>query len=335
MDPVRRVFVALAVLALVVVAGTVGYAGFGFGWLDAFYQTVTTITTVGFREVKPIGNGGKVFTICLILAGVGTALYTLTIVLEALIEGHLRDRRRRRHMERQIARLSGHVIICGWGRVGRAIGGFLAGAGRDVLVIDREAERLARVPHPTIEGDVAEDETLARAGIDRAGALVAALDTDADNVYVTLSARTLRPDLTIVARARTDSSEAKLTRAGANHVVNPQRIGGFRMAAFALQPHVVDFLEIVMHDGGLEYRLAECMVPAGSPVAGRALGDSGLRGTTGALVLALRDPAGHFLTNPDRSTILQPGHVLIAIGTSEQLAALTRFVGQPAPNPSG
>lgn len=230
---VRRLRRALGALGLVLLGGTLGYLILGFGLLDAVYQTVTTVTTVGFREVQPLNRTGQAFTITLILVGVGTSLYTLGVLFEAMVEGHLTQHLEERRMAREISRLSGHVIVCGWGRVGHACADALVADGTAVVIVDRDAERLADAEHPVIQGDISDDAVLAEAGVTRARALVAALDTDADNVYVTLSARALRPDLVIIARARSGESVAKLHRAGADHVVNPQLIGGRRMAAFA------------------------------------------------------------------------------------------------------
>jgi voltage-gated potassium channel len=326
-DPFRRVRLGVGALALVVVAGTVGYVLFGFPLLDALYQTVTTVTTVGFREVRSFDARLKAFTIALILVGVGTALYTFGVLLEALVEGQLRDMFGRRRMDREIAKMSGHVIVCGWGRVGHSIASFVQASGHDVVVVDRDPERYEQVPYPRVLGDVTDDATLLAAGIERARVLVGALNTDADNLYMTLSGRALRPDLFIIARARTDSSEAKLLRAGADRIVNPQRIGGQRMAAFALQPHVAEFLDVVMHDGSLEFRLEEVAVPDGSPLAGSSIRDAHIRDRTGALVLALRDGDGVFTTNPPPETVIEPGQILIAIGTLSQLNALTAAAG--------
>ncbi|MDQ3573753.1 MAG: potassium channel protein [Actinomycetota bacterium] len=320
----RRVVLGLLVLAAVMVAGTAGYVMLGFGVLDAVYQTVTTITTVGFREVHPLSTNGKVFTIVLILTGVGTALYTFTVALETLIDGHLRDLFGRRRMERQMAKMTDHVIVCGWGRVGQSIASYLANAGQELVVVDRDPERIPEIPHSYVLGDITEDDVMKAAGIERARVLVAALDTDAANLYATLSGRSLRPDLFIIARAHTDSSQSKLERAGANRVVNPQRIGGARMAALAMQPHVAEFLDVVMHDGDLEFRLEEIEVPQQSPLAGRSLRESHIRDRTGALVLALRGEDGSFTTNPPPETEIGPGHILIAIGTAEQLCALEK-----------
>jgi voltage-gated potassium channel len=232
---VRRLRQGLLTLAGVLVAGTVGYVLLGFGWLDALYQTVTTVTTVGFREVRTLSTAGKIFTIVLILVGVGTALYTLTVLLETFVEGHFLRHWEARRMDRTIAHMSGHVIICGWGRVGQASAAHLVDNGAEVVVIDRDEARLEGMPHPYVHGDISNDDVLLAAGIERARALVAALADDAGNVYATLSARALRPELVIVARARSTGSMGKLYRAGADEVVNPQLIGGRRMAAFALE----------------------------------------------------------------------------------------------------
>ncbi|HXQ61061.1 MAG TPA: potassium channel protein [Acidimicrobiales bacterium] len=317
--------IGLGALGLVVVAGTCGYLLLGFHLLDAIYQTVTTVTTVGFNSPHVLDAGGKVFTIILILVGVGTALYTFSAVLEVLIEGHMRDLVRRRKMERDITRMSAHVIICGWGRVGREVALFLSNARRHVVVVDRDADRLREVPYASVLGDVTDDETLRQAGIDRAATLVAALDTDADNLYVTVAAKSMRPDLQIIARARNESSEPKLLRAGADRVVNPQQLGGDRMASFVTQPHVVDFVDIVMHDGSLEFRLEELAVSAASSLSGSTLRSAQLRDRTGALVLAIRRPDGGFVTNPLPEDVIRAGDVLISVGTAEQLGALARY----------
>ena len=318
-------------LVSVFVLGTVGYVILGFSVLDAVYQTVTTVATVGFREVQPLDNVGKVFTIILILVGVGTALYTFSVVLETLFEGHLRGLFGRRRMERQIETMQGHVIVCGWGRVGRAIAEELTAANTDLVVVDLDPTRIAEATLPAMVGDATEDRVLEAAGLLRARALVAALNTDAGNLFVTLSARSLRPDLFIVARARIEESEEKLRRAGADRVVNPQSIGGARIAAFVLQPHVTEFLDVVMHDRGLQFRLEEVLVPAGSSTAGRSIRDAHLRDRTGALVLALREEDGSFNTNPSPDTKICAGQVLIAIGTPTELDALERTIEDRAP----
>jgi len=191
-------------------------------------------------------------------------------------------------------------------------------------VIDIDPARAATADEAghVVRGDATSDEVLTEAGIDKARALVSALHTDSDNLFVTLTARSLCSDLFIVARARAEGSEAKLAQAGADRVVNPQGIGGARMAAFALQPHVAEFLEVVMHDGSLEFRLEEVPLPHGSPLAGRSLREAHIRDSTGSLILALRNSGGEFTTNPPPETVLAAGQILIAIGTEAQLKAL-------------
>ncbi len=329
-NPVRRVQIGIGLLALVVLVGTVGFMALGYSALDSLFQTVETVSTVGFGTPANFGTAGKVFTMCLILVGVGTALYTFTVTLEVLIEGHMRDLMRRRRMDRDIERMTDHVVVCGWGRVGREVARYLDNAGRPIVVLDRDAGRLAGLPHPTVIGDVTEDATLLQAGIERASTLVAALDTDADNLYVTVAGRSFRPDLHIIARARGESSEAKLLRAGADRVVNPQRLGGDRMAAFVTQPHVVDFIDVVMHDGTLEFRLEEITVAEGSPLNGASLRSVRVHDRTGALVLAIRRPDGSFTTNPPPELEVSVGDVLIGIGTADQLESLSSFASGKA-----
>jgi voltage-gated potassium channel len=327
--PLRRIGRALLAFALVIVAGTVGYVVLGFGVLDAVYQTVTTVTTVGFREVKPLTAVGQLFTITLILLGVGTALYAFGVVLEALIEGHLRQRMGRWRMDRQISRMTGHIIICGCGRVGSACVQYFSSLGKPFVVVDRDPAQLRDLDHPTVLGDVTDDRILQAAGIGRASALITALDTDAANVYVTLSSRALGPDLVIIARARTEGSKSNLLRAGANRAVNPQLIGGRRMAAFALQPHVSEFLDVVMHDETLDYRIEEVEITPASPLVGRSLADVALREATGALLLAIRSAGGQFVANPTHDSRLEPHTILIALGTSTQLDAVRHHVDVP------
>lgn len=326
MGGLRRIELAVAGLVAVTLLGTVGYLFLGFPLLDALYQTVTTVATVGFREVRPLTPVGQVFTMVLIVVGVGTVLYNLGVILEALTEGHLRTYLERRRMDTTIANLRGHVIICGHGRVGRAAREHLVADGQQVVVVDNDPARLQElgdgVPH--LVGDVTDDEVLASAGIEHARALVAALETDADTVYVTLSARALRPDLVIVARARTAEAKDKMVLAGATRAVNPQGIGGRRMAAFALQPDVAEFLDVVMHDETFDFRIQQVRAEPGSALAGRTLAELDLRERTGTQLLALRRGPGQPLeANPSDATEIHADAVLIALGTPEELQLLS------------
>lgn len=317
--------VALGALVAVTVFGTVGYLLLGFSFLEALYQTVTTVATVGFREVRPFDAAEQIFTIVLIVIGVGTALYTFGVLMEGVIEGHLSQLLERRRMDTRIAALRGHVIICGYGRVGRSAAEFLRSGGHEVVVIDADPERLAEVGREVLHlcGNVNDDEVLRTAGIAHARAVIVALDTDADTVYATLSARAMRPDLVIVSRARTTGSKSKLQLAGATRAVNPERIGGRRLAAFALQPHVAEFLDVVMHDDNLDWRIQQVPIAAGSDLAGLSVAEMRIPERTGALLLAVRRSAEAGLEpNPPAGLIAPPGTVLIALGTTTELNAL-------------
>jgi voltage-gated potassium channel len=261
-----------------------------------------------------------------ILLGVGATLFALTALIETLVDGRFRDAMGRRRMQNRIDDMNDHVIICGCGRVGREIADEVERSGRDLVLVDLDEGRLADAGHPYVAGDATQDAVLLAAGIERASALVAAVDADAANAFVILSSRAIRPDIFLVARARSADSEKKLRRSGADRVVNPQSIGGSRMAAFVVRPNVAEFLDVVMHEANLEFRLEELEVGPRSPIVGRTLRDAQLRDKTGALVLALRDPAGNFLSNPPPETTFGAGHVLIAIGTEPELVALGELV---------
>jgi voltage-gated potassium channel len=323
--PTNRLHRSVAAVVSVLVVGTFGYWILGFGVLDAAYQTVTTVTTVGFREVEPLSGAGQVFTMVLILAGVGAVLSTFGITFEFLVEGQLRQARRRRRMDDKIGKLRGHVVVCGWGRVGKAIAGHLEEAGETVVIVDQDQSRLEDLRQLTVVGDATSDSVLLEAGVDRAKTLIAAIDTDAENLYVTLSGRSLAPDLFIIARARDEASEAKLIRAGADRVVNPQAIGGARMAAFVSQPHVAEFLDVVMHDHEFEFQLEEMTVGIGSPLVGTVPHDPTVRERTGALILCLRSAEGAFITSRSPDALITPGQILIAIGTQSELALLAEL----------
>jgi voltage-gated potassium channel len=323
----RRIRLALGALVGVTLLGTVGYLLLGFTLLEALYQTVTTVATVGFREVRPLDSTGQVFTIVLILLGVGTALYTFSVLMEGVIEGHLSHHLERRRMDANIAALRGHVVVCGYGRVGASATEFLRASGHRVVVVDADPGRLADLAPGVLHlvGDVNDDAVLRAAGVPHARAVIIALDTDADTVYATLSARAMCPDTVIVARARTTGSKHKLELAGATRAVNPQRIGGRRLAAYALQPDVAEFLDVVMHDDNLDWRIQQVPVAEGSELAGRSLGDMRIPERSGALLLAVRlEPGGPLEPNPPAGLVAPAGAVLIALGSPGQLDELTR-----------
>ncbi len=301
-------------------AGTFGYHRLGLTVEEALYQTMITITTVGYEEIGTVTDSYRVFTILLIMFGVGTALYTLSVLIESLFEGRLDDEIRRRRMQKQIDRLSDHVVLCGFGQVGRAIHRELAAADREIVVVDRRQLDAGELRH-TVIGEATDDDMLVAAGLQRASTLVLALDSDVDNLYIALTARSMRPSLFIVARSNSSSAEPKLRQAGVDRVVNTHEIGGSRMAALVLQPDVVEFLGVVMRAEELSVRLAETPVTAHGPFAGRALAACGIDESTGATVLAVRRD-GAFVTSPPDDFRLVADDVLIALGTKEQLADL-------------
>lgn len=326
----RQVRIGVVLLLGIAAVGTLWFSVVeGWSVVDALYQTGTTITTVGLGEVRPFDSSAKLFSVVLSVVGVAAALFTLGGVFEEQLE-HQLLRLGRRRMDRRIEALSRHAILCGYGRVGGQIARHLTARGQRLVVIDADADRCAAATedgHLAVFGDCTEDETLVLAGVAKAATLVVSLGDDADAISTVLSARVLNTEMRIVARANAESSEAKLKRAGCDRVVNPLSQGAQRLAAFAQQPAVADFLDVVVHDGSLEYRLEEIVVPPGSAIAGAGLGEAHLRARTGALVLALRRSNGEFVSNPPPETFLEPGSTLIVIGTDEQLSALAQVLG--------
>jgi len=320
-DPWARFRVGLTLLTLIIIVGSIGYMLLGLDMGDAIYQTVITVSTVGYREVGDVDRQFyKSFTIGLILLGTGTALYTIGVLLETLFEGQLDDQFRRQRMQRKIDQLQGHVIICGFGQVGRSIVTEMHRAGRDVVIVDRVEPDPGDLPAdvPVVLGEATDDAVLALAGIERAQTLVVALDSDADNLFVALSARTENNKLFIISRANSSRVVDKLHRVGVDRVVNPHEIGGSRMAAMVLHPDVTDFLDVVMHDGTLEVRMAEIDVAERSPFVGQSVGGIITPDLAGTAVVAIKR-AGNFLTTPARALTVEAGDVLIVLGTDEHL----------------
>jgi voltage-gated potassium channel len=283
--------------------------------------------------VRPFDDTAKIFSVFLSVVGVSAGLFTLGAVFEEQLEDTL-DRYGRRRMDRRIAKLSQHVVVCGYGRVGMHIVGLLSGRDIEIVVVDIDDRLVAEAASTgvaVVEGSATEDDVLKAAGIERAATLIVSVGDDAVGISTVLSARALNPDLKIIARANQTSSEAKLKRAGCDRVVNPLHQGAQRMAAFAQQPDVADFLDVVVHDEDVEYRLEELRVTDASWFAGRTLGDAHVRRETGALVLAVRQGDGSFVSNPRPDVLLEPGTTLIAIGTGEQLKALGRMLKVETP----
>lgn len=325
----RRVARAVAVLVAILVVGTLGYAAVeGWPLLDSLYMTVITIATVGYREVRPLSDAGRILTIGLILAGVGGLGYSFGTIVEFMVEGHLRTMVEGRRMQKRIAELSGHYIVVGIGRVGSVVARTLAEEGVPFVVVDSCEECKSAAEEAGwlfVHGDATSEEVLRQAGVERARGLVSAVDTDADNLFIVLTARTLNPDLFIVARSTSIASESKILKSGADRVITPNVIGGRRMAAMLTRPVVADYLDVVMHGDALEYRLDAMRVSPGSELDGKTIGEAQVRDRTGAFVLAVRS-GERINANPGAQTRFAAGDEIIALGTREQLAELEKLV---------
>lgn len=321
----QRVVRGLAAFAAMVAMGTAGFMAIeGWSLLDALYMTVTTITTVGFREVRPLSTEGRVFTIGLVLFGVGTAFYILTAMVAAIIEGDLRQVFGARRVRMAIERLQGHYIICGFGRVGREIARELRERNVPFVIVDRDAAVVQEAQAAgmlAMAGDATDDDVLRAAGVGRCHALIAATDSDAGNTYITLTAKGLRPDVFVVARMGTPGVEGKLRQAGADRIVSPYAIGGRRMALAALQPIITDFIDLFPSEALGERLLAEVAVDEASGLEGRDVGEA-LGGLKDVVVLAVRDARGELKVGPPRSTRLSRGDILVVIGEEDDLRSL-------------
>ncbi len=317
---------------LVLLAGVVGYQVVEDSTpLDALYMTVITITTVGFREVVPLGAGGKLLTIGLIGAGVVTVTYAAFTAAEYVVEGHLRDALERRRMDRVISNLRDHTIVCGYGRVGRHLAATLDRDGSPFVVVDNADDKLEELEDQGIlrvDGDATEEHVLAEAGLARAAALVACVNTDADNVLVTLTAKGMRPDCIVIARVKADENERKLQRAGADRVISPSTIGGRRIAQILTRPAVADFLDGIA-GGATDYTLEEVTVAAGGELDGMTLREARIRERFHCTVLALRHAADARLdSHPAPTAPLEVGDVLVVMGSEDDVIALRRhYVG--------
>jgi len=330
MNPLKRLLPACIMLLVIAVAGIIGYMLIErWSLFDSMYMIVTTLLTIGFQEVHPLSAAGRLFTMIIAIAGVCTALYAGGQVVESIIEGEILGYRRRKKMEKQIREMKDHYIICGFGRTGHQVAEEFDTGKIPYVVIDRKdetAEELAPRGIPYLIGDVISDENLERAGIKSARGLISTADSDVANVYVTLSARALNPNLYIVARASELETEKKLRIAGANMVISPYYISGKRMAASAIRPVTSDFLDMVMHGGSLEFSLGEVTVADGSSLIDKTIAEAAIRDISGALVLAIRKRNGRFNLQPQASSRIEQGDVFVVIGTQEQLGLLEKMV---------
>jgi voltage-gated potassium channel len=331
----RRIAIAVAAIIVVFVGGTLGFASILHeSWHDALYRTVVTATLTGL-DSTPHGVGAQLLTIGIALSGVAIFGYLVAGALDAIAHEVAGETRKTRRRFRMIDGLNDHFIICGYGRVGRRAAEEFEASGQPFVVLDFSADAIAYAKERDVlflQGRGSEDEDLARAGIDRAKGLLASADSDAENLYITLSARARCPELTIVARASDKEAERKLTLAGANRVVRPYSTAGIEMAKLALKPQVAAFLELVSSHAGPDLRFEEIEVHSDCPQAGSTIRELAIRRVTGAVVIALRKPDGSFDITPSPDERIEIGDVVIAIGTEPELRALedlftTRTVG--------
>jgi voltage-gated potassium channel len=323
-SPRQRLLFGIYGFSAIVLAGVSGYMIIeGWSFLDALFMTLITITTVGYNEVHPLSTGGRIFSSFLILGGVGGALYALMGVVGYIVQGYFGTTLGRRRMKDRIAKLNGHFILCGYGKVGEEIAHVFTEEETPFVVVDKRPDSISWVEkegYLYILGDATSDDVLKEAGIERARGLVAAVDSDAENTYVTLSARQLNKDLFIAARANSREVETKLKRAGADRIVSPHRIGGRRMAMLALRPAVVDFIDTVTYGRGREMELENVDIAGSSPLVGMTL--KAARSKVGITVLAMRKKAGKLLANPPDEETIEDGDRLIVIGTKKKLTAV-------------
>jgi len=332
-SPQRRAYVAAAIFAGFLVIASIGYrVAEGYGWLDAAYMTIITVGTVGYHVVGKVelSQVGKVWTIFVIAGGLTSGGVAMSLVVAAIVEGRVRRVLGRQHLERHIAALSDHVIVCGYGRMGSRVAASLGEAGETVVVLDKDPERTSQAEADGmlyVLGDAEEEAALTAAGIERAKIVVAALGTDADNVFLTLSARGLNTSVRVIARARDARTQDKLVKAGASRVVCPDIIGANRIVDVVVRPAMVDFVE--MAHKGLELEMDSLTVAADCSMVGRTLRELSLPSRVGAMVAAVRRAAGQAVYNPGPDFTVAVGDTLVLIGR-KGVASQIQQLDQPA-----
>ncbi|RZM74878.1 potassium channel family protein [Leptolyngbya iicbica] len=315
----------------VVISGVLWYRLVeGWTWLDAVYMSVITLATVGFAEVQPLGARGRIFTIVLILMGVVVIGYILNSFSEALIQGHFQAGIRLRQRRRLMDSLQQHYIICGFGRTGRQVAAEFSLERIPFIVVDSDENSIQAAQSLgfiTYQGDATQDQVLQRVGIERALCLIAALPSDAENLYTVLSAKTLAPNIRTIARASSEEAVQKIQRGGADVVISPYITGGKRMAAAALRPQVVDFLEGILSGGDRTVYVEEFLISVDDcSKVGQTLGQAELRLKSGALILAIRRADNTLIVGPNANTVICAGDMVIGMGTSDELRRLNQVL---------
>ncbi|MEB3210751.1 MAG: potassium channel protein [Leptolyngbyaceae bacterium] len=327
----KELLIGLLIVIAITIIGTIGYRFIeGWSWVDSAYMTVITLATVGFTEIEPMGAPGRIFTITLILMGILSLGYIANRFTEAFLQGYFQKGLRIRQQRRLIDNFREHYIICGYGRMGQQIATEFAAEGIDFVIIDQRVELIDMVQNDGfigILGDATHDDILIRAGIARALCIIAALPSDAENLYIMLSARALQPGIRAIARANSEEAVQKLERGGADAVVSPYITGGKRMAAAALRPQVMDFVDGIVTGAGRSFYMEEYLVNSETcAFVGQTLREASLRARSGALVVAIRRADGDLLAGPTADTQFKEGDVLICMGTSEQLMMLNQIL---------
>ena len=334
MKNLRGPRLAIAMLVAVLAGGTAGYVVIeGWSVWDAFYMAVTTVATVGYREVHPLSLPGQVFTIVLIFCGVGTAFYTVTLLATIIVEGGLHRRLEMRRAARMLENLKDHFILCGYGRIGSIIANELHQQGVQVAIIERDPQRVRQSIERgwlTLEADASREEVLAKAGIHRARGLIAAVGTDAENVFTVLTARVMRPDLFVIARVEADDAEPKLRRAGADRVISPYHIGATHMVQTALRPAVVDFVHLATSSERLDLSMEQVHIDNDSSLANHSIVDAGIRQRFGVIVVGIKRAGGSMEFNPEPEAVMRPGDELVVLGKTESVKALEKEKGAMA-----
>jgi voltage-gated potassium channel len=324
---------SVVLLTTVLCVGTAGYVIIeGWDVFDAFYMTITTVTTVGYGEIHPLSRAGRVFNSGVIILGVATVLYTFSFLMARLVEGDLQVRWARRRRERMLDDRRNHFIICGFGRIGQIVAREFARQSIPFVIIERDGERMQAaidMGYLAVEADASSEDVLRRLAIGRARGFIAAVSTDADNVFAILTARLLRPDLFIIGRAETEDAKAKLVRAGADRVLSPYQIGGLQLAQTALRPAVVDFVQLATSSDNLDLNMEQVQIADGAPLAGHSVIEANLRQRFGVVVVGIQRASGTMEFNPSPESIMGVGDYLVVLGQAKNLRDLEAVAGHP------